>query len=171
MNQYKRFIGLPSVVKRKPLQAGKFGGILLALVLGIGGFFRIIDARAIIDGPMLGDGQFLSLIFIPVVSLGLVILVFVETLLAAYRSIRAKESIRDQFSEQSGYSLLRGAEAGLAILGVTVMVAGLPVLLAESTPAPVGVGIMLLYMAIGLGILVTSFIRSFAELFIYDGSA
>lgn len=171
MIQYKRFSGLTSVVKKKPLQAGKFGGILLALGLGIGGFFRIIDASAIIDGPALVDGQFLALIFIPLVSLGLVVLVFAETLITGYRSIRADEAIRDQLTGRAGYILLRGVEAGFAFVGVTVMFTALPVLFAESTPAPAGVGIMLLLMAVGLGILVTSFVRSIAELFIYDGSS
>lgn len=170
MIQHKRFIDLLSAVKKKPLQAGKFGGILLALMLGIGGFFRIINARPIIDGPMLGDGQLLALIFIPLISLGLVVLVFVETLITAYRSVRADEAIRDQLTGRAGYILLRGAEAGIAIVGVTIMFTALPVLFAESTPAPAGVGIMLLLMAVGLGILVTSFVRSIVELFIYDGS-
>lgn len=171
MTQSRRFIGLLSVVKKKPLQAGKFGGILLALVLGIGGFFRFIDARAIIDGPTLGDGQFLALILIPLVSLGLVVLVFVETLITGYRSIRADVAIRDQLTGRPSYILLRGAEAAIAIVGVTIMFTAVPVLFAESTPAPAGVGIMLLLMAVGLGILVTSFARSIVELFIYDGSA
>ena len=45
---------LPDVIKQKPLQAGKFLGILLSLVLGVAGFFRIVDVRALIDHPMLG---------------------------------------------------------------------------------------------------------------------
>lgn len=162
-----RFIGLPSVVKRKPLQAVKFVGILLAIVLGVGGFFRIINAKAIIDGPLLGDGQFLALILIPLLSFGLVFVVFVETLITGYRSLRTDESVKEQLTGRAGYLLLRGAEAAVA---VTIMFIAVPVLFAESTPAPAGVGIMLLLMAVGLGILIASFIRSFAELFIYDGS-
>jgi formate-dependent phosphoribosylglycinamide formyltransferase (GAR transformylase) len=73
----------------------------------------------------------------------------------------------EQFSGRAGYILLRGVEAGIAIVGVLLMVAAIPVLFAESTPAPAGVGIMLLLMAVGLGILLTSFVRAGAELFIY----
>lgn len=53
------------MLKSKPLQPGKFVGILLAFVLGVAGFFRLISPKAIIDGPTLGDGQFLAIVFIP----------------------------------------------------------------------------------------------------------
>ena len=171
MTPYEWFSGPLSVVKRKPLQAGKFIGILLAIVLGVGGFFRIIDAKAIIDGPMLGDGQFLTLLLIPLISFGLMFVVFVETLITGYRSLQADESVKEQLPGQTGYVLLRGVEAAVAVVGVTIMFTSLPVLFAESTPGPAGVGIMLLLMAVGFGILFVSFIRSFAELFIYDGSS
>ncbi len=167
MTTNSRFIGLTSTLQEKPLQAGKFMGILLGLVLGVAGFFRLIDASAVIDGPMLGDGQLLALIVIPLISLGLVGVVFVETVLSVYRSVRAEASLSEQFSGRIGYMLLRGVEAGIAIVGVLLMVAAIPVLFAESTPAPAGVGIMLLLMVVGLGILLTSFIRAGAELFIY----
>ena len=160
----------PSVVKRKPLQAGKLVGILLTVVLGAGGFFRIFNANAIVDNPTLADGQFLALILLPLVSFGLVLVVFVETLFTGYRSLRSNASITDQLTGQAGYTLLRGAEAAVAVIGVTIMFIALPVLFAESTPAPAGVGIMLLLMAVGLGILFISFIRSFAEIFVYDSN-
>lgn len=162
-----QFTNLLSVIGKKPLQAAKFVGISLTVVLGIGGFFRIISATAIVDGPTLGDGQFLALILIPLLSLGLVFLVLIETLITGYRSLRANESFKEQVTGRTGYVLLRGAEATVAIAGVTIMVTAFPVLLAESTPAPAGVGIMLLLMAVGLGILITSFVRSLAEITIY----
>lgn len=167
MTRHGRSSGIPSVIKRKPLQAGKFVGILLSLVLGVGGFLRIIDARAIIDDPLLGDGQFLALILIPLLSLGLVFLVFVETLVTGYRILRSGESIEDQIAGQAGYMMIRGAEAAIAIVGLILIFAALPTLFAESTPSPAGIGIMLLLMAVGLGILFTSFVRSTAELVVY----
>lgn len=170
MPQHARSTTLPSVIKKKPLQAAKFVGILLSLVLGVGGFFRIINATAIIGDPFLGDGQFLALVLIPLVSLGLVVLVFVETLVSCYHSLRSDDSITEQLTGRSGYVLIRGAEAAMAIVGVTIIVAALPPLFAESTPAPAGVGIMLLLGAVGLGILFTSLVRSSVELFVYGGS-
>lgn len=169
--QHGRPGGIPSVVKQKPLQASKFVGILLTLVLGAGGFLRVIDATAIIGDPRLGDGQFLALILLPLIGLGLVVLVFVETLVTGYRSLRSDEPITDQIAGRAGYVLLRAAEAAVAIAGVTLMFTALPSLFAESTPAPAGVGIMLLLAAVGVGILVTSFIRATAELFVYGGNA
>lgn len=162
---------LPSVVRRKPLQAGKFLVILVSLLLGVAGFFRIVDARALVDHPLLGDGQFLALILIPLLSLGLVGLVFAETVVWGYRLLRSEESIGDWTAGGIGYLLIRGAEAVVALVGVAIIVTALPPLFAESTPAPAGVGIMLLLMAVGLAILVTSLVRSAAELFVYRSAA
>jgi len=169
MTRYERG-SLRSVVRQKPLQAGKFLGILLSLVLGVAGFFRVVDARALVDNPVLGDGQFLALILIPLLSLALVGLVFLETLVSGYRLFRSEESLGDWTAGRAGYLLIRGAEAAVALVGVAIVAAALPPLFAESTPAPAGVGIMLLLMAVGLGILVTSLVRSAAELFVYRGA-
>lgn len=149
------------------MQTGKFVGILLALVLAVAGFFRLLDARAIVEGPMLGDGQLLALVLLPIVSLGLVIVVFIETLVCGYRSLRSERSLGEQVSGRPGYLVLRGAEAGLAILGVAIMTTAVPQLFAESTPAPAGVGIMLLLFVVGFAILFVSLVRSAAELFVY----
>jgi len=170
MAELSLFLGLPSRAKKKPLQTGKFIGVLLALTLAVTGFFRIIDARAIIQGPMLGDGQFLALVLLPPVSLVLVVVVFIETLVSGYRSLRSDQSLSDQVSGSVGYLALRGAEAGFAILGVATMGTAVPALIAESTPAPVGIGIMLLLFGVGFGILFVSLVRSTAELFVYDAS-
>lgn len=156
-----------NVVTQKPLQSAKFGGILLTLVLGIAGFLRLIDARAILDGPMVGDGQFLAMILIPVVSFLLICVVFLETLVTGYHLFQSDVPTMDQFNGQLGYVLLRGVEAAIAIVGVTIIGTVLPILFAESTPAPVGVGAMLLLMMTGIGILTASFVRSSAELFVY----
>lgn len=154
---------------QKPLQTGKFVGILTALGLALAGFFRIINAKGFFGGSMLGDGQFLALVLLPLVGLGLVGLVFVETVVSGYQSLRSDQSLREQASGSPGYLLLRSLEAGVAILGVVVMGTALPVLVAENTPAPAGVGIMLLLFAVGLGILGMSLVRSTAELFVFDG--
>lgn len=158
---------MSTVITKNPLQAGKFVGILLTLVLGIGGFFRVIDAKALVGGHPIGDGQFLALILLPLVSLGLVVLVFTETLVSGSRVLRSEGSVMDRITERPGYALLRGAEATMAVVGVAIIFSALPVLFAESTPAPAGVGLMLLLAVVGVGILVASFVRSAFELFVY----
>lgn len=134
--------GLGNTIKRKPLQAGKFTGILLTLVLGVAGFFRIIDVRGLVENPLLGDGQFLSLIPILLISLGLVCLVFVKTVVTGVRMVRSDESLMDQFTDRTGYLLIRGGAAVIAIVGVSIIATAVPPLFADSTPAPASVGIM-----------------------------
>lgn len=167
MTQSSSFPAIPNAVREKPLQASKFVGILFIMALGVAGFFRILDAQRFLDGPAIGDGQFLAIIAIPIVSLGLVCLVFVETFVTGYRVLRSDTSISEQASGRVAYILLRSAEAAIAVVGVTLMVAAVPPLFAPSTPAPAGVGIMLLLFAVGIGILIVSFARSTAELFVY----
>ena len=167
----RRSRGVPTVIQRKPLQTAKFAGILLALVFGVGGFFRLFDFGAVIGNPLLGDGQFLALVLVPLFSFGLVVVVFVETLVAGYRFVRSSEPVADRLTERIGYTLLRGLEAAVALAGVLLMVAAVPVLFAESTPAPAGVGILLLLLVVGFGILLASLVRSFAELVVYGESA
>lgn len=164
-------INLPRRLRRKPLQAGKFIGVLLALVLGLAGFFRVIDATVLVDDPLLADGQFLALVLLPLVGLALVILVFVETVVAAVRAVLSEDGLLARVRGRPGYVLLRGAEAGFAVLGVLVMASVLPVLVAESTPAPAGVGGMLLLAAVAVGILVVSLARTTVELFVYPAAA
>lgn len=170
MTELHRAIEIPRVVRENPLQAGKFVGILLAIAMGVAGFFRLIDAQGLLDNPLLGDGQFLALIAIPLVGLGLVCLVFVETLVTAYRVLRSDTPISEQITDRVGYIVLRSVEAGIAVIGVMIIGAALPVLFAESTPAPAGVGVMLLLFGVGLGILFASLVRSSAELFVYGRS-
>lgn len=168
MARHERLPWLPGTVQRYPLQTGKFVGILLAGVLFVGGFFRLLDG-ALTGDSVLGDGQFLALVLLPVVGFGLVTVVFLETLLAGYRIVQSDRSIGEQLAGRSGYVLLRGVEAGIAVVGVLVAASALPSLFAESTPAPVGVGIMLLLAVVTLAILFASLVRSGAELFVYGG--
>jgi hypothetical protein len=88
----------------------------LAVMLGLGGFFRVVDARGLFDNPLLGDGQFLALVLLPVVGLGLVGVVFLETLATGYRCLRTDTPIRKQATRRIGYTLVRIAEAGIALL-------------------------------------------------------
>ncbi|MFB6172475.1 MAG: hypothetical protein ABEJ23_08060 [Haloarculaceae archaeon] len=167
MARSTRLAGVADVVRARPLQAAKFAGVLCALVLGVGGFFRVFDARAIVDHPVLGDGQFLALVLLPVVGLVLVVVVFLEALATGYRLHRSDEPVRDRVATRPGYALVRGAEAAVAVVGVLLGASALPVLFADATPAPAGVGILLLLLVVAVGILVASLVRSFADLFVY----
>lgn len=160
--------GIRSFVRSKPLQASKLVGVLLTLVFGIAGFFRLINANLFIDHPLLADGQFLALIFIPLISLLLICIVVGETLVTSYRVFRADDSIREQISAHPGYTVLRSVEAAISATGFGIILLALPILFADSTPAPVGVGLMLALMVVGLGILVASLIRTLLELFFHE---
>lgn len=159
---------LPSVLTRKPLQTGKFVAILLAIGLAIAGFFRVIDAQAFVEGPLLGDGQFLALVSLPLASLGLVIVVFAETVVDSYRRLRSDRSVGDLLAGAPGYLLIRGVEAALAVGGVAIMASAVPPLFTQNTPAPAGVGLMLLLFVVGLGVFLASLVRTTAELFVYS---
>lgn len=168
MVQRTRGAGIRNAVENRPLQAAKFAGISLTLVLGVLGFFRIVSAEAVVDNPLLADGQFLVLIFVPLLSLALVCIVVLETVVTGYRLVRSDESIYDQISGQPGYVLIRSSEAAVALIGLTIVLLAAPVLFADSTPAPAGVGLMLGLLAVGFAIFVVSLVRSFAEL-VYCG--
>ena len=101
------------------------------------------------------------------VSLGLVAVVFAETLVVGYRIVRSDRPFGERFRDRAGYRLVRGAEAAVAVVGVVLTVGALGPLFAESTPAPAGVGLMLGLFVVGLGILVASLVRSGAELFVW----
>lgn len=171
MVQRNGAIGIQNAIGNRPLQAAKLAGILLSLVLGVLGFFRIIDAEAVVDNPVLADGQLLALIFVPLISLALVCIVLVETVVTGYRVLRSDETIREQISGRLGYTLLRSTEAAVALVGSTLMFLAAPVLFADSTPAPAGVGLLLGLMAVGFAIFVVSLVRSSVELFYYGRSA
>lgn len=162
---------LQDAIVESPLQGTKFVVILLSLVFGAAGFFRLVDAAQVLEGPLFGDTQFLALILLPLIGIVLAVVVFVETLVTGYRVVRSNDSLGEQIEGRPGYVLLRGIEAAVAVVGVAIIVTAIPPLVAESTPAPAGVGIMLLLMAIGVAILIASLVRSGAELFVYREAA
>lgn len=171
MDQPSRLTRVSTVSKHKPLQTAKFVGILLSVILGFGGFFRIINATALFGKSFLGDGQLLAIILLPLIGLGLACIVFLETLVTGYRSFRSADTFRKQINNRPGYILVRGVEATIAVVGVTVIVTAVPRLVADSTPSPAGVGIMLLLMVIGLGIMGASLVRTTAELVVYANAS
>lgn len=156
-----------SFVAAKPLQTGKLVGILLVLLLGFLGFFRILSADAVIDNPALADGQFLAIVFVPLLGLALVCVVVLETLVSGYRAVRSERPIREQLAARPGYVVLRTAEAAVALFGLALLGLALPVLLSESLPAPAGVGLMLGLLVVGLAILVAGFVRALFELYVH----
>lgn len=167
MEQDHQSGGLANLLADKPLQASKFAAIVLAIGLGVAGFLRFVNVQSLVGDPILGDGQFLALILLPLVSLGLVAVVFAETLVAGYRLARSDRPIAERTRDRTGYVLVRAGEAAIAVTGVLLMASAVPPLFAESTPAPAGVGIMLLLFVVGFAILVASLVRSGAELFVW----
>lgn len=133
------------------------------------GSFRLVDAPTHLGEGLLADSQFLTLRLVTMLSVGLVLLVFVATLFAGCGAVGAVNPFGEQFDGGVGYLLLRAIEADITVLGVSLMAATLPPLFAPATPAPASVGIMLLLLSVDIGILVTSFLRSGAELFVYSG--
>lgn len=150
-------------VRQKPLQATKLVSILLILVFAVLGFFRVISLDAVIDNPLIADGQFLTLVLVPVVSLGLIAVVACETLVTGIRAIRADQPILDQVTSRPGYMVVRGLEAGAALLGVVLIASAVPILVADSTPSPIGVGLMLGLLVVGIGIFLASLARTIIE--------
>ena len=151
----------------KPLQVGKLAAISLTLLLGFVGFFRISSADALIDNPVLADGQFLALLVLPVISFALICLVVCESLVTGYRVLRTDRSLRNQLTDRVGYTILRGIEAAVAFATLVLMFLALPPLFAETTPAPAGVGLILAIFMAGLVTLGASLVRAALELVYY----
>lgn len=151
-----------------PLQASKLIGIVIGLLLGVGGVLRIISVAAVVDNPLLADGQFLGLVLVPLVGIGLVGIVILETAVTGYRILRSEDSVRTRAAGRLGYVLVRCLEAGVAIVGLLLIVTMGSALVAENTPAPVGVGLLFGLMAVGVAILLASLVRSVAELYWFD---
>ncbi|MDZ5811651.1 hypothetical protein U4E84_09885 [Halorubrum sp. AD140] len=156
-----------SFIKIKPLQAGKFAGIILTLGLGIAGFLRPIPIDYSVGSPLLINTQFLALIGIPLLSLVLVGIVILETVIGAVRLLHSDRSIRSHATSNLGYSLARIIESSVALLGVALLVLGVGTLTSSSLPAPAGVGLLLGLMLVGIGVLVTSLLRTLVELYFH----
>lgn len=154
----------------KPVQAGKLVLISLAVIFAIGGFFRIFQFPVFLEGPSLGDPQFIALLVTPLVSLLLVVVISVETVYTVIHVLRADRSFFGAFTSNPWYSLLRLIEAGVAFIGVGLFVVGLRTFVSEPMPAPAGVGLLLAFMVIALSILVVSLMRSVVELYLYSSS-
>lgn len=149
----------------RPLQTSKLIGICIGLLLGFAGLLRISSAAAVVDNPLLADGQFLALVFVPLIGLALVGIVAVETVVTGYRVLRSGRSVRAQAAGRLGYVLVRGLESSVAVGGLLMMIGMMSTLFASGTPAPVGVGLMLGLMAVGVGILLASLVRSATEIY------
>lgn len=156
---------MKSLFVRKPLQAVKLIGIALVIVLGIGGFFRFLSVPADPGAPLAADSQLLVIVGIPLVGLLLIGVVVAETLVSGVRAILGDRSLRQRALDRPGYTAVRLLEAGVAVLAVVMMATIVPIILAESTPAPVGVGAMLALLVVGLVVLGASLLRAIVELY------
>ncbi len=154
-------------IRRNPVSTAKILFIALAILLGFTGFFRLVDLGVFINDPLLGDSQFLSLLFIPIVGIALILVVTAETIISAAKIVMSDRSIGEQIKERKGYLAVRATETGFALIGLLLMLSIIPVIFIENTPAPIGVGAMLALFVVGMALLFISLTRSIAELVIY----
>ncbi|MFW6320430.1 MAG: hypothetical protein ACOC0Z_01155 [Halohasta sp.] len=158
---------LLAALGHRPLQASKLIAVILGLLFGFVGTVRFLGAGRVVDGSVLADGEFLALVFVPVVGLAVIGIVSVETLHAGYRVLRAERSIQLQASGRVGYVLIRGIEAATAVVGLAVIAELAPRLFAYAMPAPTGVGPLFGLTGVGTAVLVASLVRSAAELWYF----
>lgn len=148
-----------SFVATKPLQAAKLGAVLLTIVFAIGGFFRLFSP---VPSPFV-DWQLTALLLVPFLSLLLVLVVTLETVVAGYRIVRADDRWIARLTARPTYTIVRGVEATIALLGTVAMYSALTTLADGPIPAPAGVGLALIFFALGLLVLVASLARTLVE--------
>jgi len=135
-------------------------------VFGIGDFVRVISMDAVVDNP-LTDGQFLALVFVPVVGVAVIGIVTVEAVLTGYHVVCSDDSIRAQASGRLGYILIRTIEAGVAVVGLLFVVLTASTLFSYSMPPPVSVGLLVGLTAVSGAALIASLVRSVTELWYF----
>ena len=140
----------------KPLQAAKFLLVVLVLVLGLLGFYRIAPGR-----------QLDALLLVPVASFALALVVAGETLVAAYRVARAEDPPTARLAARPAYTVVRAVEAAAAVLatgGIVGIIATLP---DEPPPGPGVIGLLFVFGGLGLLVLVASLVRTTTEYVYY----
>lgn len=143
-------------VRDRPVQAAKLVAIVATLLFAVGGVFGVIP-----------DQGLTSLFPIVLLSLGLLLVILVETLLAGYRSTRGRCSLADQFAEHRAYILVRAVE----LLGAIITAGGfvfLIVMLPDEAPAgPGAIGLLFILVGLGLVVLASSLLRTVTEYYYY----
>lgn len=143
----------------QPLQACKLAAIIVVVSISVAVF-----------GELVSNPSVMSLFLVPLLGLGLVLVIGVETLLASYRFIRSGESLTDRLLARPVYTLVRGVELVLALLGVGLFIAVIVALPPGPMAGPGAIGLWMI--TVGLGVLVVggSLVRTFAEYYRYRSS-
>ena len=141
----------------KPLQACKLAAIAGVLLFGLAGFFGVIP------GQQLG-----ALLLVPAVSIALALVVIAETLVVGYRAVRAADPRADRLTVHPAYTVVRALEAAVAFLAAGGIVATIAALPDEPIPGPGAIGLLFVFVALGLLVLVTSLVRTLAAYYYSD---
>lgn len=146
-------------LRTQPLQACKLAAIIVVVSISVAVF-----------GELVSNPNVMSLFLVPLLGLGLVLVIGVETLLASYRFIRSGESLTDRLLARPVYTLVRGVELVLALLGVGLFIAVIVALPPGPMAGPGAIGLWMI--TVGLGVLVVggSLVRTFAEYYRYRSS-
>ncbi len=140
----------------KPLQAAKFILVVLVLVLGLLGFYRVVPGR-----------QLDALLLVPVASFALAVVVAGETLVATYRVARADDPPTARLAARPTYTVVRAVEAAAAVLVVGGIVGAFAALPDEPPPGPGVIGLLFVFGGLGLLVLVASLVRTTTEYVYY----
>jgi hypothetical protein len=139
-----------------PLQAAKFLLVAGVLVFGLVGFFGLVPGRG-----------FDALLLVPFASFALAVVVAGETLVAAYRVVRADSPPTARLAARPGYTVVRAVEAVAAVLVVGGIVGAFAALPDEPMPGPGAIGLLFAFVALGLLVLVASLVRTATEYVYY----
>ena len=140
----------------KPLQASKFLLVVGVLTVGLVGVFGLVPGRGL-------D----ALLLVPFAGFALALVVAGETLLAAYRVVRADDPPTARLAARPGYTAARAVETVAAVLTVGGIVGILAALPDEPPPGPGAIGLLFVFAGLGLLVLVASLVRTAAEYVYY----
>lgn len=140
----------------KPLKACKLAAIVGTLAFGLAGFFRIIPGQ-----------QLAALLLVPVVGVVLALVVTAEALVAGYRAAHADEPPTARLATRPAYTVVRAVEAVVAVLAAGGIVGTVATLPDEPIPGPGAIGLLFVFVGLGLAVLATSLLRTLTECYYY----
>lgn len=146
----------PHFVLAKPLQACKLVAIIATLFFAGGAVYGIVPNHGL-------TGFFLVVLL----SVGLALTVFAETVVAGYRSLTADASLADQLSARSPYTVVRAIEAVSAIIWASSLGITIAMLPDEPPSGPGAIGLLFIITGIGLVVLGGSLVRTLVEYYLY----
>lgn len=138
--------------RAKPLQACKLVAIIATLLFVTIGVFGLIPNQG-----------FTSLFLLILISLGLALIVTVETLFTGYRSLRTDGPLSDQFTNHPIYNIVRTGEIVIGIISAGMFIFIIGTLPDGPMAGPGAIGLLFIMSGLGLLILGGSLIRTLTE--------